>query len=188
MSEEKLFAVYLGGRADKCNIELHDVVFVVATTIEESYSLLARKWFGNLDGFHIDSYQEIKQVDGFEVSLSKSRPAEPQENKLFFINLGAYRHGEFTEVHKSEFYVATSAPNAVRRAKEEFASPDLHTIHKDDVIEVSHVANDEFDVDDVIELDEVDQFFITLKPAMNQEKNEIQSAYIKLDKELLRLQ
>lgn len=28
-SKEKLFAVYLGGRADRCNIELHDVVFVV---------------------------------------------------------------------------------------------------------------------------------------------------------------
>ena len=29
--ENKLFAVYLGGRAPKCNTELHDVVFVVGT-------------------------------------------------------------------------------------------------------------------------------------------------------------
>lgn len=25
--EKKLFAVYLGGRADGCNIEMHDIVF-----------------------------------------------------------------------------------------------------------------------------------------------------------------
>ncbi len=28
----KLFAVYLGGRAPKCNTELHDVVFVVGAS------------------------------------------------------------------------------------------------------------------------------------------------------------
>lgn len=46
-SKEKLFAVYLGGRADRCNIELHDVVFVVGSSIEETYPLLAKKWFGS---------------------------------------------------------------------------------------------------------------------------------------------
>src|SRR5579862_751029 len=61
--EKKLFAVYLGGRADHCNIELHDVVFVVGATIEETYPLLAKKWFGNLKGFHIDSYVELQNID-----------------------------------------------------------------------------------------------------------------------------
>ncbi len=32
----KLFAVYLGGRAPGANIELHDVVFIVGPTIEGS--------------------------------------------------------------------------------------------------------------------------------------------------------
>ena len=31
----KLFAVFLGGRADKCNIELHDVVFTCAKNIQQ---------------------------------------------------------------------------------------------------------------------------------------------------------
>ena len=34
---QKLFAVYLGGRAPKANIELHDVVFVVGESIEQTY-------------------------------------------------------------------------------------------------------------------------------------------------------
>lgn len=45
MNEPKLFAVYLGDRADRCNIEPHDVVFVVGSCIEETYPLLAKKWF-----------------------------------------------------------------------------------------------------------------------------------------------
>jgi len=64
---EKLFAVYLGGRADGCNIELHDVVFVVGPSIEATYSLLAKKWFGNLQGFHIDSYVELQNIDGYKI-------------------------------------------------------------------------------------------------------------------------
>ena len=30
----KLFAVFLGGRAEKCNTELHDVVFTCGNKIE----------------------------------------------------------------------------------------------------------------------------------------------------------
>ena len=33
----KLFAVCLGGRAPKCNTELHDVVFVVGARVEDTY-------------------------------------------------------------------------------------------------------------------------------------------------------
>jgi len=34
---KKLFAVYLGGRAPRCNTELHDVVFVAGEAIEACY-------------------------------------------------------------------------------------------------------------------------------------------------------
>ena len=33
----KLFAVYLGGRADGCNTELHDVVFTCGQKIQDTY-------------------------------------------------------------------------------------------------------------------------------------------------------
>src|SRR5882724_10280083 len=107
---EKLFAVYLGGRADGCNIELHDVVFVVGPSIEATYSLLAKKWFGNLQGFHIDSYVELQNIDGYKIELSKEPSKEDSLKKLYFINLGAYKPGEFTEYHQSAFYVADSFP------------------------------------------------------------------------------
>lgn len=178
-TEPKLFAVYLGGRADRCNIELHDVVFVVGSCIEETYPLLAKKWFGNMIHFHIDSYLHLKNVDGYEIQLSqKPVPSDPSK-KLYFINLGAYKPYEFTEYHQSAFYVAEDAPEAVRRAKSELCQG-LQTIHKDDVVLLDHV-NQDFDVDDILEIGNVDEYFISLKPSSSQERILPVSAYIRLD-------
>lgn len=80
----KLFAVTLGGRADRCNIELHDVVFVVGHSLEETYSSLIDKWFGNKKRLHIDSTIELKYVDGHEVLISK---AKPKQDKKFLLIL-----------------------------------------------------------------------------------------------------
>lgn len=179
-ADKKLFAVYLGGRADRCNIELHDVVFVVGASIEDTYPALANKWFGNLEQFHIDSYVELKKIDGYKIELSKDAPKE-NTKKLYFINLGAYKPGEFTEYHQSAFYVADAAPEAIRRAKSELCQG-LQTIHKDDVIVLERVGQPaDFDVDDVLELSEVDEYYISLSPTASMEPLNPVSAYIKLD-------
>lgn len=179
MNEPKLFAVYLGGRADRCNIELHDVVFVVGSCIEETYSRLAKKWFGNLNHFHIDSYIHLKNIDGYEIELSKDSLKKKASKKLYFINLGAYKPHEFTEYHQSAFYVAESAPEAVRRAKSELCQG-LQTIHKDDVVRLDHISQG-FDIDDILEIGTVDEYFISLKPSSSKEQTLPISAYIRLD-------
>lgn len=180
-NEKKLFAVYLGGRADRSNIEVHDVVFVVGTSIEETYPLLAKKWFGNLKGFHIDSYVELQNIDGYKINLSQSPTQEDSLKKLYFINLGAYKFGEFTEYHQSAFYIADSAPDAIKRAKSELCQG-LQTIHKDDVVVLDQVSNPmDFDVDDILELGEVDSYYISLTPTKSVERMIPNSAYIKLD-------
>lgn len=177
---KKLFAVYLGGRADRCNIELHDVVFVVGSSIEETYPLLAKKWFGNSHQFHIDSYIQLDYVDGHEVELVKDKSKVDSGKKLYFINLGAYKPQEFTEYHQSQFYVTQSAPDAVRRAKSELCQG-LQTIHKDDVVLLDKVSNElEFDVDDVLEIGEVDSYHISLKANLTADRSLPVSAYIKL--------
>ncbi len=182
MSEEnKLFAVYLGGRADGCNIELHDVVFVVGTSIEETYPLLSKKWFGNMDQFHIDSYVELQNIDGNRIELCKEQPENEPSKKLYFINLGAYKPGEFTEHHQSAFYVADSFPEAVKRAKSELCQG-LECIHKDDVVLLDQVSNPlDYDVDDVLEIKEVDDYYISLTPTTSTEQKIPHSEYIKLD-------
>ena len=179
MNEQKLYAVYLGGRADRCNIELHDVVFVVGTCIEDTYSRLAEKWFGNMVHFHIDSYLHLKNIDGYEIQLSKKPSQVARIKKLYFINLGAYKPHEFTEYHQSAFYVADNSPEAVKRAKSELCQG-LRTVHKDDVVLLDHVAQS-FDVDDILEIGPVDDYYITLQPTESRETSLPVSAYIRLD-------
>lgn len=178
--DKKLFAVYLGGRADRCNIELHDVVFVVGSSIEETYPLLTKKWFGNPHQVHIDSYICLDHVDGHKIHLTKNAASADPSKKLYFINLGAYKPFEFTEYHQSAFYVSANAPEAVKRAKAELCQG-LETIHKDDVVLLDRVNNHlDFDVDDVMEIQEVDEYTISLSPSKLPASVPV-SAYIKLD-------
>ena len=145
----KLFAVYLGGRADDCNTELHDVVFTCGNKIEDTYIDLIDKWFGNVDRLHIDSWVEIHKVDGYIVSLSQTKNIS--KNKLFFINLGGYDKNKFEEIHESEFLVGEKKLSIKKRAKE-ILMKGLDQVHTDDL----------YDVDDCIEINKVSNNFINL--------------------------
>jgi len=57
----KLYAVMLGGYAKGCNIELHDIVFVIVNSLEETYPLLLKKWFGIERILHIDAAIELSE-------------------------------------------------------------------------------------------------------------------------------
>ena len=99
----KLFSVFLGGRADKCNTELHDVVFTIGEKIEDTYFDLLGKWFGLPDRLHIDSWVVLNIIEGYKISLSKEK--KKSDRKLYFVNLGAYEKNRFEELHESKFMV-----------------------------------------------------------------------------------
>ena len=69
----KLFSVFLGGRADKCNTELHDVVFTLGEKIEYTYLDLLGKWLGVPDRLHIDSWVDLSIVEGYKISFQKRK-------------------------------------------------------------------------------------------------------------------
>src|SRR5580698_9408775 len=142
-TEKKLFAVYLGGRAPRCNTELHDVVFVAGESIETSYERLMDKWFGNPLKLHIDSWLELQIVDGYRISLQAH--SSVQDKKLYFINLGAYLPGQFTELHANAFVVATNEEEVKKRAKAELLCG-AQSVHTDDL----------YEIDDCLEITEVD--------------------------------
>jgi hypothetical protein len=148
---QKLFAVYLGGRAPKCNTELHDVVFVVGETIGDTYEQLMEKWFGTPKGLHLDSWIELQVVDGHRVTLSPAKPTNLK--KLFFINLGGYLPGHFTEVHANTFLVAESEAEAKTRVKQALLK-DAQSVHTDDI----------YDVDDCLEVSELEGYYVHLEP------------------------
>ena len=82
------------------------------------------------------------------------KTAQPSSPKLFFVNLGAYRPGELTELHAVGFYVAADALEAKKRALAELFKSGEHERHKDDLL----------DIDDCIALERVNGLHITLTP------------------------
>ncbi|VVC75043.1 hypothetical protein AQUSIP_03180 [Aquicella siphonis] len=164
----KLFAVLLGGRANGCNIELHDVVFVAGRTLEETYPKLIGKWFGSKKRLHIDSTVELKYVDGHEIVISREAPAD--DKKLFFVNFGAYKPGYFGEVHETAFYVGTSKPEVLARAKEELC-----------LALMERHCDDNLSIDDIISVYEIDQHHIHLIPTTEPAELNIISEYRRLD-------
>lgn len=161
----KLFAVYLGGRAPKGNTELHDVVFVTGNSIEDTYWQCMEKWFGTPKGLHLDSWMELDVVDGFRIGLNGTKSAN--DKKLYFVNLGAYKDGAFTEIHANKFLVASSASEAKARAKRDLLKDWPGAVHTDDV----------YEVDSCIEFGSVNGFHITLTETGEQENLQPHNAY-----------
>ncbi len=150
-THKKLFAVYLGGRAPRCNTELHDVVFVAGESVETLYERLMDKWFGDPLRLHIDSWLELQVVDGYRIVLQPHPPIPGK--KLYFINLGAYLPGQFTELHANAFVIAANETEVKTRAKSELLRG-AQSVHTDDL----------FDIDDCLEIAEVDGQHIHLEP------------------------
>lgn len=134
-----LHLVVLGGRAPRAHIELHDVRFVAGRTIEDTLPELRRQWFGRREGLHLDSVMVVRAVDGWAVSLGRE-PAAPRPERLWFVNLGAYRPDSLLELHHVGLVVASSPQAAKAAAKRRWlrGAQQIHAqqIHKDDLLAV----------------------------------------------------
>lgn len=137
-----LFLVVLGGRADKANVELHDVRWVVGPKIEDTFKVLKKGWFGSIDGLHIDSFKKIEYVDGYKINLKnfeknkiKNRQSVNQMNlppNLWFVNIGGYDPSSMQEKHEFGLVVASSSLEAKNKAKSKWLIG-CRKKHKDDI-------------------------------------------------------
>ncbi len=152
----KLLAVYLGGRAPRCNTELHDVVFVAGGRIEDVYPRLLELWFGMPQGLHVDAWMHVDHVDGYDVSLLPlaERPPRDDDRRLFFVNMGAYEPGAFTELHANTIVVDEHEMMVAARARGDLLRG-RYQVHTDDL----------YDIDDILEVSEVDGYRVVLTPA-----------------------
>ncbi len=164
-TKQSLFAVCLGGRAERCNTELHDVVFVTGPAIEATYDELLDKWFGLPEGLHIDAWTELDVIDGYQVSLA-DMPGDG-DLRLFFVNLGAYRPGELSEVHANGFLVAGTPEEAKRRAKATLLAGQITELHTDDL----------YEVDTCLEIGAVGGLHVALTPTTRGGELKVTSSY-----------
>lgn len=144
----KLLIIYLGGSFENCNVEMHDAIFIAAKNDAEATQKIKKKWQGK--SVHVDSWFAAEQIEGFAIRLSKER-MESSPVHLYFVNLGFYQAGVFGESHFMTLVVTASKSKAVEEAKKKL--PPQEMLHSDNV----------YDLDDCIQIDEVDNYFIQLE-------------------------
>ena len=145
-----LFVVMLGGKHPRAKIEVHDVVFAAADTLQASYAQLRDGWFGSPKGVHIDAWMAVDGVDGWKVELSHLAPHADAPH-LYFINLGGYKANSFGEAHHYLLVVARSKKEAMSKGKQQMLRQ-WSQAHTDAVLEV----------DDCLPIDLVDGRYIHL--------------------------
>ena len=135
----------LGGRAEKANIELHDVRWVVGSKIEDTYDTLRKDWFGSPKGLHIDSYKKIKYLDGYKIilknfendTIKKNQLANrnKHQKKLWFVNIGGYDPSSMQEKHEFGLVIASNKLEAKNKAKSKWLIG-YEKKHKDDIASI----------------------------------------------------
>ena len=151
----KLYAIYIGGEHPAANIEVHDMRFVAAPSIEATHETLLAQWWGREGTLHIDCWSEISQADGYEISLLPE-PYEGRE-KLYYVNLGGYDGVAFAEQHRNVFVVADSLAAAKARAIKQATG--WTDAHRDEMYE----AEQAFALDDAAQ---AERLHIHLKPSL----------------------
>ena len=140
-----LYLVVLGGRAEKANIELRDVRWVVGSKIEDTYGTLRKDWFGSPKGLHIDSYKKIRYVDGYKINLinfekdkiDKKQLVKTNKAKkyLWFVNIGGYNPTSMQEKHEFGLVAASTKLEATNIAKSKWLIGSKKK-HKDDIASI----------------------------------------------------
>ncbi|MDG9925324.1 MULTISPECIES: DUF1543 domain-containing protein [unclassified Pseudomonas] len=147
-----LYIVMLGGRHPRAKIEVHDVLFAVADSLESAYPQLRSGWFGSQDGLHIDSWLEVDGIGDCKVELSDLAPAA-NDPRLYFINLGGYEEGVFGEAHRYLLVTARDQKEAKAKGKQRLLAAWLKP-HTDALL----------DVDDCLPVDCVQGRYVHLVP------------------------
>ena len=143
-----LYLVVLGGRAEKANIEVHDVRWVVGSKIEDTLDTLRKDWFGSSKGLHIDSYKKIQYIDGHKINLKnvekqkigKKELIKKNNSKkyLWFVNIGGYNSTSMMEEHEFGIVIASNKLEAKNIAKSKWLI-ECKKKHKDDLASLEKI-------------------------------------------------
>lgn len=135
----KLFAVIVGGEVEGCHVELHDTRFVAGERIEDCYGALKAQWWGTPESLHLDAWGPLEWADGYAIDVVESERAAEDLQRLWFLNLGGYDPGQFTELHRNVFLVAPDWRSAKMRAVAEIKHWDAP--HKDNALDVERTVD-----------------------------------------------
>lgn len=164
--EPKLLIFYLGGEVEGFSLEVHDIFFTIGKSYDEVVPKIKNKWAGIPESVHVDSWFSVENIDGYEIILSKEAH-ENSNKKLYFSNLGFYLDGEFGEFHRMKLVVADSIEEAKKLTRIKLGEEKI--LHVDDL----------YDIDNIIPIDQVEGYLISLKKTEKNKDIRPSSGYLK---------
>lgn len=176
----KLYMVLLGCKPKGRLTEQHDIFFGIGTSIPGLIKDMYAFW---PDGgrLHVDSWREVTHVNGYTINVVEKDKAMVSPDKLFFINLGGYRQGEFEEYHYKTLVVAQSLDEATKEA--EATTFYKHYNFRDE----SHIDDTyALDIDDMYEVEDIlsphlkERYSINISKTNNGTEDELNIGYLKL--------
>ncbi len=114
-----LYMVMLGCRPPGRLTEQHDIFFGIGEKMADLIPKIKAFWPDAKGKIHVDAWREVRMVDGYAISLQPTDTTMAIDNeKLYFINLGGYKSGEFDEFHYKILAVARDISSATKASKQ----------------------------------------------------------------------
>ena len=191
MDNPKLFMLMLGCKPPGRYTEQHDILFTIANDFPETETD-ARAFWKEAEKIHIDAWKVVTQVDGYKISVvPKASIKEKINKKLFFINLGGYKEGEFDEFHYKVLVVAETISEAQAKAKESafclhYPGVSKNSLpHIDDKYGVDVEEGETYEVQEILPLYLKDEYSILIEDILFNEEitgDEIHLGYQRYEK------
>ncbi len=185
LTNPTLFMIMLGCKPKGRHTEQHDIFFSIADSIDQTKAAVLDFWPEANGRVHMDAWRKVKAVDGYQIKVvPKSQTEASGDLKLFFINLGGYREGEFDEPHYKLLIVAKDKAEASKQAKQ--TAFYKHTgfsgapSHIDDKYGVD--VDDAFQIEDVLSEELKAMYRLEISPAANLEADPFTLGYMPLYK------
>lgn len=180
MADLHLYMILLGCRPKGRFTEQHDIFFGIGRSLAGLVPAIKASWPEAKGAVHIDAWRKITQVADYAITVSEKADTKSNAQRLFFINLGGYKPGEFDEFHYKIVVVAANKAEAIQQAKQ--TAFYRHTGFKG---ATSHI-DDKYgiDVDDAFEIKDIlsdKRFQVTITPHEARE-DPMQLGYLKLEK------
>ncbi len=181
--ELKLYMVLLGGKPTGRHTEQHDVFFGIASSLKELIPAFNHFWPEAKGKMHVDGWREVKNVNGYEVSVTPKSDFNSTDAQLFFINLGGYKKDEFEEFHYKLVIAAETLSKAIQLAKQTAFFKHTHfegaASHVDDKYGID--VDDMYKVEDILPSEMKNNYSITLTKNENLETDPIHLGYFKFE-------
>lgn len=179
----KLFHILLGCTPPGRFTEQHDVFFGIAPDLKSLKEDIITFWPEAGGKIHVDAWREVNFVDGYKIEIVPRINTQSAEC-LFFLNLGGYKQGNFTEFHFQKLVVAASMGEAVQKIKlepfyKEYNLPPFGQSHIDnkyllDIDDVHLVA-------DILPVAQAEKYSINITKVDSFTEDVVNLGYLKLD-------